>query len=222
VRELTKIHIPIDSYNALPPSVEACAEVRKDVRDVGSGGQAVRVYARGSIDQGYHNSKVVIHDAPSNQVDDVTHLQAKDDLSLWNDVACYQGMPCHNLRTADGFSQDHVHSARVLHDAFEAHDIVRAAVHPLKGIVRGSQRTLNQEAKRKLIVKILCPLILCRCSCSQDESQYDAGSNDIPADAHVDLLDMLRVLVADHLKTVDKTTLCGLWFGRGRLFQDLG
>ena len=131
-------------------------------------------------------------------------------------------MLCHNPRTADGSSQDHVHSARVLHEAFEAHDTVRAAVHPLKGVVRGSQRTIDQEAKRQSIVKILCPLMLCRRSCSQDESQYDGGGNDIPADAHVDLLDVLRVLVADHLETADKATLGRLWFGRGRSFQGLG
>jgi hypothetical protein len=133
-----------------------------------------------------------------------------------------QGMLCHNSRTSDSFSQNHVNLARVLHEAFEAQYIVRASVHPLQGIVRGSQRTIDQEAKSELIVKILCPLILCRRSCSQDESQHEGGGNDIPADAHVDLLDVLRVLGADHLATVDNTTLGRLWFGRGRLFHGLG
>jgi hypothetical protein len=37
----------------------------------------------------------------------------------------------------------------MLHNAFEAKDIVRASVYPLKGCVRGSQRTIDEEAQRE-------------------------------------------------------------------------
>jgi hypothetical protein len=106
---------------------------------------------RGRIQQRHNNSKVIVDDVASGQFDDVTHFEAQ------NGVACFQGMLCHNSRTSDGFSQDQVHPAGVLNDAFEAMDIVRAAVHPLKGIVRGSQSTIDQEAKRQSIVRMVCP-----------------------------------------------------------------
>ena len=155
-RKFTKIHIAINSHDAILPVEEACAEFRTYVVDVGSGSQAVSERTRGRIKQRHNNSKVIVDDVASGQFDDVTHFEAQ------NGVACFQGMLCHNSRTSDGFSQDQLNPAGVLNDAFEAMDIVRAAVHPLKGIVRGAQSTIDQEAKRQSIVRIVCPASACQ------------------------------------------------------------